>query len=143
MMHSESNVSLIFLKYRLSITNPSPVFKSLHLSHDSAQNSAKFIISSKFTLQVFHWRFFIKKTIEYLSCKLLPNCTQFRNALETSRNFKCHESNKFCLNFRFVKFFLVSKRSCPQASIFVLLQKGDFPQKFLLRASKKIFLTRE
>ena len=141
MMHFESNVSLIFLKYRfLSITNPSPVFKSFHLRHDNAQNSAKFIFPrsshSKFVTKDFS----LKKLLNicHASCsQIVPSFAMPSRLLEISND---RNQTSFVWTFVFVKFFLVFKRSCPQASIFVLLQKGDFPQNFLLRASKNKIL---
>ena len=47
-------------------------------------NSTKFIMYSKFISQI------LQMYIEYLSCKLFPNCAQFRNALEEiSRSSNC------------------------------------------------------
>ena len=53
-------------------------FKLVHLRHDIAHNSTRFITCSKFILQILTLNnFFIKNYC--LSCTLLPSCDQFRN----------------------------------------------------------------
>ena len=53
-------------------------FKLVHLRHDIAHNSTRFITCSKFILQILTLNnFFIKNYC--LSCTLLPSCDHFRN----------------------------------------------------------------
>ena len=103
------------------------VFKSFHLRHDITYNSTKLIISSKFILQILSLNVFHKKTIECLSCKLLPSCSQFCNVLETFRSSNCPKSNEFCQKFHFWKALLniskISPRFSKKSSILVLLNK--------------------
>ena len=110
--------------------------KSFYLRHDIAHYSTRLIISSKFihqilTLNIFH----LKKTIEHLSCKLLPSCVQFRDVLDASRSANCHKSNEVSLNFSYFKsfssIFQKSVRDSPKkASVLILLQKISSPQFF-------------
>ena len=55
---------------------------------------------------------FSLKTIEHMSCILLPNCLRFRNALETSTSGNCPISKEVCLKFRFCNIFLYLKKVC-------------------------------
>ena len=107
--------------------------RSCHLRHDSAHNSTKFIISSKFTLQILLLNIFHKKAIEYYSCKLLPNCVQFRNALENFRSSNYPKSNDICLNFLFCSFsqYLKSVSAVLQKSFrFGFITKKRFSPQF-------------
>ena len=55
---------------------------------------------------------FSLKTIEYMSCILLPNCLRFRNALETPTSGNCPISKEVCLKFRFCDIFLYLNKAC-------------------------------
>ena len=69
------------------------------------------------------------KSIEWFSYKLLPNCAQFRSALETSRSHNSYKSNdaglKFCfynVSFNVLKkLVLLPKKILPIIHFWVLL----------------------
>ena len=74
----------------------------------SQQNFHLFKVNTPNTVNVH----FSLKTIEYMSCILLPNCLRFRNALETPTSGNCPISKEVCLKFRFCKIFLYLKKVC-------------------------------
>ena len=73
------------------------------MRHDIAQNETKFIISSKFILQSLSLTFFTKD-YQIFVLKMLPNCGQFCNALETLE----------ASTLIFVNAFLNIKKSVPE-----------------------------
>ena len=73
------------------------------MRHDIAQNETKFIISSIFVLQSLPLTFFTKD-YQIFVLKMLPNCGQFCNALETLE----------VSTLIFVKVFLNIKKCLPE-----------------------------
>ena len=61
--------------------------------------------------------------MEYLPCKLLPNCVQFHNAVKTSRSSICPTSNEVGLNFCFSKDYV-------SVDGFLKVSSIGFPQGF-------------
>ena len=64
--------------------------------------------------------------MEYLPCKLLPNCVQFHNAVKTSRSSICPTSNEVGLNFCFSKDYVSVDGFFSQREIVRI----GFPQAF-------------
>ena len=76
-------------------------FKSFHLRHVITHNSTKFIIFLKFILQILSLNIFLKNYWIF-AMQIVPNFTQFHNALEISSSI-CPKSNNVW-NFAFGKF---------------------------------------
>ena len=68
---------------------------------DTAYNLTKFIILHSHWTEHCHWTFFTKKTKQMNIC-YAPNCAQFCNALKTSRNSNCPQSNEVWWKFFFL-----------------------------------------
>lgn len=128
-------------------------FKLVHLRHDIAHNSTRFITCSKFILQILTLNnFFIKNYC--LSCTLLPSCDQFRNpsrplgAPIVLNQMRCVWNCEVCLNI--LNSMLASKTICSRfskkASVFMLIDSHLLQKSFvfkirkILREKKMIFV---
>ena len=111
-------------------------FKSFHFRHDVARNSTKFIIFSKFILQILSLNVFDKN--------FLNICHETN---ETSRSSSYPKPNEVCQKFHFWKVLLniykLSLCDSPGNFRFGFITKKRLNPKFLLSSSTKLFVTWE
>ena len=104
------------------------------MRNDIACNSTKFIISSKFILQVLSFNIFHKKIFNIYQASCFQIVSSFTTPLRLLGAPNVLNQMSFVWNFAFVNLFSISNklrsRFSKKASVLVLLWKKDFPLVF-------------